>query len=302
MDSVQFSFCLGVMGSLSVHEWNYENMAKVLTGRWKAAAKRYADNVYDVALGLYHRDGEWYYWIDGDGKAAGLSLEQLLLMNRRFLRCQAIHIGRKFSEFGIKCSKKEIFTRLLPFMVQQPRSFRILAFYHELNTQDTRMYFNYFLNCRGLGFQSLRLTYFGQETVDFLSKYLDHNVEHLYLDTAWPQSQSLEDLIVKFFSAGNKRRLVIMRSYVSSVANFGLTMSPKILKAICDAWDHSETRNYFRIYVPWNSDLESVRCIPVPLNVTRTESKEDDESRVVWTKENGSTLSFSFSLSWISNT
>uniref|UniRef100_A0A1I7YF04 Sugar phosphate phosphatase n=1 Tax=Steinernema glaseri TaxID=37863 RepID=A0A1I7YF04_9BILA len=293
MDSVPFTFCLDVMERLNANSWNYQLMEESLTGRWKAAAKRYVENVHNVDVFFNCRDGVWEYSTTVDQAYEDRSLDDLLAMNRRFVRCRAIYVHHAIHPIGYytTCTKEEIFNRLIPFMVQQSRSFRTLSFHHSLSREDARTYFDLFRSCRGFGFQDLDLPYFGEETEQFLSACLEHNLKCLTLDTSWPQSQAVEDLILKFLSAGI---MLTINERQDGASEAGLKLSPKILKAVLEAWDKAVNLSFFNVTAPWHDDLELILSIPLPPNVSRTEPKTNKHKSVVmWSKEDGSVLSCS---------
>uniref|UniRef100_A0A1I7Y6I6 NodB homology domain-containing protein n=1 Tax=Steinernema glaseri TaxID=37863 RepID=A0A1I7Y6I6_9BILA len=305
MDSVPYAFCLDVIGCLGAHgknydcSWNCKIMEEWLTGRWKAAVRSYTDKVQDITVGFKCIDGQWSYSTNIDKTNKGKSLDELLAMNRRFVRCDhiGVHSGIHPIGYHTTCPKEEIFTRLIPFLVQQSRFYRRLWFDEGLSSQDARVYFDLFLSCRGFEFRDLHLPYFGPETVEFLSACLEHNIKYLTLTTSWPWSQALEEIIRKYLNVGTGQHFdVFTEEDDESGESF---MCPSILKIIFDAWDKVD--NYFEFSTPWCGDLEPMLSIPLPPDVTRTQGKMMDEntSVVLWSKENGSVLSCS--VSWGSN-
>uniref|UniRef100_A0A1I7Y759 DUF3396 domain-containing protein n=1 Tax=Steinernema glaseri TaxID=37863 RepID=A0A1I7Y759_9BILA len=309
MDSVPYAFCLDVMGKLGDEAWQYEKMEKSLTGRWKAAARRYADNARDIVVGVNCDEGEWSYFYTMNENFATNSLDELLgkllAMNRRFVRCRAIYVQHEMDNlyhggYYTTCSKEDIFRRFLPFMVQQARSFRTFRFHHSLSREDARMYFDFFRGYKGFGFQDfdLDLPYVGEESEQFLSACLELNMVRLTLDTSWSRSQALEDLLLKFFTIGRGRWtwskghwLSIEEPEGEENEELSMVISRRILEMVVNAWNEADS-NRFQVHSPWYGGLDPVLSISVPPNVTRTEHKISEQNRylVLWSKENGSTL------------
>uniref|UniRef100_A0A1I8AH84 DUF789 domain-containing protein n=1 Tax=Steinernema glaseri TaxID=37863 RepID=A0A1I8AH84_9BILA len=261
MDSVPFSFCMDVLGKLSANTWHYQEMEEMLTGRWKAAAGRYAKNVCDVAVRVECEDGEWgYSTTTHTFNDYSKPLEEIMARDRRF----------------------------------QSHSDRSISFYHTLSRQDARMYFDLLLSCKGFGFKSVFLPYFGPETERFLAACLEHNLIYMTLGSCWPHTQALEDMILKHLSKWCNVDFCIT-SFDHAEHEGGLKLSSKILNATMDSWINLDEGSYLSVSGPWYDDLEPVLSIPLPPNVTRTQPKvevdDEDVSIVLWTKENGFTLS-----------
>uniref|UniRef100_A0A1I8AG26 CVNH domain-containing protein n=2 Tax=Steinernema glaseri TaxID=37863 RepID=A0A1I8AG26_9BILA len=286
---------MDVLGRLNAHTWHYHEMEKMFTGRWKAAAGRYADNDRELDLKINFEEGEWGYstrdYYDGD------SLDEMLARDRRFLRFRSIDIGRPLGigdisdDFKTTCSKEDIFDRLIPLIVRQLRPCNDISLWDGISRQHARMLFDAFLYCKGFRERcsSLDLPYFGPESEQFITTMLeDHcHLDCLSLYSNWPHSETVEHLVLKFLS------LRVFGFGIGGLANDdGLKLNPTILKAVLDAWYRVETS--FSAYAPWNGDLEPLLSIPLPQNVTRTQPEPKrrggDESFIVWTKEDGSAL------------
>uniref|UniRef100_A0A1I7YES0 F-box domain-containing protein n=1 Tax=Steinernema glaseri TaxID=37863 RepID=A0A1I7YES0_9BILA len=299
MDSVPFEFCLDVMGKLQKKDYHYEKMAQTITGRWKAAAQRYADNVCDFEVDLRCDEGKWSCTciIDNDYY---ISLDDLLAMSRRFVRCRAINVNKELDDDDYTtCSKEVIFGRLLPLMVQQAHSHGALRFHRSLSREDARMCFDFFRSCKGFGFPDLELPYFGEESEQFLSVCLEHGLKCLTLDTSWSLSQAVENLILKYFTTRRSRwtwsrsdpshSLKINEPEGAENEELSTLISRRILEITVNAWSEADN-NFFEVYSPWYGDLGPVLSIPVPPNVTRTEYKISEEYSVRWSKRNGCIL------------
>uniref|UniRef100_A0A1I7ZXF3 DNA_LIGASE_A3 domain-containing protein n=1 Tax=Steinernema glaseri TaxID=37863 RepID=A0A1I7ZXF3_9BILA len=112
MDSVPFGFCFDVMGRLDrSHRKRYSNVEQALTGRWKAAARRYLENDRGLRVTISFEEGEWGYttidYYDGD------SLDEMLARDSRFLWFSTIYLhfpsgDRNSDDFVATCSKEDI--------------------------------------------------------------------------------------------------------------------------------------------------------------------------------------------------
>uniref|UniRef100_A0A1I8AGS3 TIR domain-containing protein n=1 Tax=Steinernema glaseri TaxID=37863 RepID=A0A1I8AGS3_9BILA len=297
MDSVPFSFCMDVLGRINAYSWHFCKMEEVLTGRLKAATRRYSGNARELDLKINCEEGEWGYstidYHDGD------SLDEMLARDRRFLRFRSIDFGHRLGisdEFVATCSKEDICNRLIPLIVRQLRPCNNISLWYDdgqgstLSRQHVRMFLDAFLNCKGFRQRcySLGLPYFGPESEQFLTTMLedDCNLDYLYLHSDWPHSDTLERLVLKFLS----HKVICFG--INGLEDGGLKLNPTILKAVFDAWYRAE--NSFSAAGPWNGDIEALLSIPVPQNVTRTQpkpkTKGEDESFIVWTKDNGFAL------------
>uniref|UniRef100_A0A1I8AGL8 Ig-like domain-containing protein n=1 Tax=Steinernema glaseri TaxID=37863 RepID=A0A1I8AGL8_9BILA len=304
MNSVPFSFCMDVLGKLNAYTWHYQDMEEMLTGRWKAAAGRFAKNVCDVEVCVECDDGVWGYSTVTYSFNDSKSLDEIMARDRRFVRCTSISIQFEVDRVGYcaRSSKEEIFDRLIPFMVQQSHSDRSISFYHKLSCEDARMYFDLLLSCKGFGFKSVFLPYFGPETERFLAACLKHNLICLTLGSCWPYTQALEDMILKHILKRSKVDFTITR-FNRAEHEGGLKLNTKILNATMDSWNNLDEGSYLHVSGYWYDDLEPILSIPMPPNVTRTQHKvevdDEDVSLILWTKENGFTLSCT--LTWTRN-
>uniref|UniRef100_A0A1I7ZP52 FBA_2 domain-containing protein n=1 Tax=Steinernema glaseri TaxID=37863 RepID=A0A1I7ZP52_9BILA len=311
MDSVPFAFCMDVMGnvSTSITEPSYSarkpHWSTVLAGRWNAAVRSYDENLKQVSLTLYCNSGEWGYSMQVHRAHEDWSFEDLLPLDRRYVRCVSITLDTEHyvSDFYAACSQEKFFTKLLPFFLQQSDSHLSLSVAVGISMQHIQMYFDAFLSCKvfRLRCSEICLPYYGPESVQFLATILegDCNLQSLSLPSYWPHSEPLERLMLKFLGG---------KIYHCNIPDLWtgdghVKLNSTILKAVFDAWyrmekiDHERwllRGSHFTAYVPWNYDLEQLLAIPVPPNVIRTQrkpkEKDSDESFILWTREDGSAL------------
>uniref|UniRef100_A0A1I7Y6A0 F-box domain-containing protein n=1 Tax=Steinernema glaseri TaxID=37863 RepID=A0A1I7Y6A0_9BILA len=300
MDSLPCDFCLDVMGHLNLDKDNYKELSTVLSGRWKEAAETYAHNIEDLELRCKVVNGSWSFVKCFLAPRNDISAEEILAMDDRFIRCNYIFINTCLEDIQYynPCSKEEILNEVIPRTVQQLRPSSRIFFQHNLchlSRQDAELFFESFLGSPGFGlrcFGALGLPYYGPESESFLSTLLDRScsVECLLLDSQWPNSQSVEELLVKFLSPRDGIALYV-HPPEDLESETSLTLSSTILEAIVNAWDKADSFLY--VCAPWQSGFEEVLLVPVWPNVTRKllKAKYENKYFIVWSKESGSTLS-----------
>uniref|UniRef100_A0A1I8AH89 Uncharacterized protein n=1 Tax=Steinernema glaseri TaxID=37863 RepID=A0A1I8AH89_9BILA len=304
MDSVPFDFCLNVIDvigtvDLGCDDWD---VMQALTGRWRAAAKKYEDNGRRLSITVNFDEGKWDYTVlevtDED------SLDEMLARNPRFLLFDTIDIGCRTHTAGISdefmatCSKEYVFNRLIPFLVRQLRPWNHFSFLSNLSKEHALMFFDAFLNCKGFRprLYSLDLPYFGPESEQFLTTMLEGDSILGWLSLiGWPHSEAVERLVLKFMSRRMSHLSIHDQPYHTVFhAEEPLKLNSTILKAVFDAWYRVEKSEMFSASAPWNGDLQPLLSIPVPPDVHRTllqpKRKGGDESFIVWTKKNMTSL------------
>uniref|UniRef100_A0A1I7XYS0 FBA_2 domain-containing protein n=1 Tax=Steinernema glaseri TaxID=37863 RepID=A0A1I7XYS0_9BILA len=232
----------------------------------------------------------------------------MLAMDRRYIWFTRITINGELEiddSFWTTCSKEEIFSRLIPFLVRQLRPGTLIDFIEGLSRQDARMYFDAFLSCKGFRERCsfLWLPYYGPESEQFLATLLegDCNLQGLSLVLDWPHSETVERLVLQFLGGRPCRLDIYDQSDASPHAVGNLRLNSTILKALFDAWYRKEKFGHFGVCANWDGDLEPVLSIPVPPNVTRTQLKpkkqEDNifpmpeiKYYILWTREDESAL------------
>uniref|UniRef100_A0A1I7YDG7 FTH domain-containing protein n=1 Tax=Steinernema glaseri TaxID=37863 RepID=A0A1I7YDG7_9BILA len=201
MNSIPLVFCNHVMANLNAGDSKYGIMSVFLTGTWKIAAQSYWRQIQEIHVRVFHVDGAWGYCIITDyieKPFYARVLDDLLRMDRRFLRCTSISVGlvRSPRYKSIQCSKEELFGRVIPFFIQQstPNTYLDITYieYHPLG--DVQEFLDYFQSYNGFRLRRLELSYFGQESDDFLAAWLkrDCSLLKLKLDESWPESKRVE--------------------------------------------------------------------------------------------------------------
>uniref|UniRef100_A0A1I7ZWV9 PRKCSH domain-containing protein n=1 Tax=Steinernema glaseri TaxID=37863 RepID=A0A1I7ZWV9_9BILA len=293
MDSVPFSFCMDVMGNIQTYQ--YKELSNVLSGRWKAAAGRYDDNVHDVRLSIYCEDGEWGYATYMCGQE--ISYEDLLPLDRRYVRCDNIYVSSEpdSCDFPFKCSKEKLFNQVIPFFIQRSSPYSGIVFHEffgDIPMEHAHVYLNSLRSYidRGLRKTHLDLQYYGQESEDFVAAWVDsdRSDRDLCLDSSWPHTQAVEDLVLKYLRPRNRTDFFINTSRRESEEC--LKMNTTLLKATLDTWSKLNKKCFFRVGGRWTEDMETLLSVPLPPNVTRAEPKADEENVIFWTREDGSTL------------
>uniref|UniRef100_A0A1I7Y754 Tudor domain-containing protein n=1 Tax=Steinernema glaseri TaxID=37863 RepID=A0A1I7Y754_9BILA len=101
----------------------FKEVADVLTGRWEAAARRCADKMHDIFVNIFFGSGEWRYCIlDFRELDYGSTFEDILALDRRFVRCTSIDFetcSYAYQSCDTTCSK--ILNEMIPFFVLDSR-------------------------------------------------------------------------------------------------------------------------------------------------------------------------------------
>uniref|UniRef100_A0A1I7ZWX1 FBA_2 domain-containing protein n=1 Tax=Steinernema glaseri TaxID=37863 RepID=A0A1I7ZWX1_9BILA len=281
----------------NIWPYTYEELLNGLTGRWKAAAGRYAENTLFLSITIYCEDGEWGYATYMCGQE--ISYEDLLALDRRFVRCTSIDVCNEpdTCDFPFPCSKEKLFNQVIPFFIQRSSPFSGIQFLpniHGIEMEHARMYLKSLRSYIDLGLREtmLKLSYYGQESEDFVAAWVDSNHcnRSVILDTSWPQTQAIEDLVLKYLRRKNYINFFIFCS--TSEIEGHLKMNAKLLEATLDTWSKLDNDSFFTVGGAWSKDVEDLLSIPLPPNVTREEPTMDGEkvSTIEWTKEDGATL------------
>uniref|UniRef100_A0A1I7Y698 DUF1917 domain-containing protein n=1 Tax=Steinernema glaseri TaxID=37863 RepID=A0A1I7Y698_9BILA len=255
MDSVPPTFCLDVMGNLDLNWRKYGELAKALTGRWKAAARSFADNIHDLKLRCKVVDGQWSYVVTFRNHRDDRSTDELLAMSRRYIRCCYIVIITDYDDADYysydPCPKEKILNQLIPWAIQQLRP-------------SSRIFFQH--NLFHLSRQDAELCFLTREEADLVYRSL--------LDSSGFGIRCFGALGLKYYGPESETFL-----------------STLIMEAIVNAWDKAD--NYLYVCTPRYTGLEEVLSVPVPPGVSRRLLKAKDENKyfMVWSKEKGSMLS-----------
>uniref|UniRef100_A0A1I7YDH0 FBA_2 domain-containing protein n=1 Tax=Steinernema glaseri TaxID=37863 RepID=A0A1I7YDH0_9BILA len=288
MDSVPLEFCHHVLGNFFLHPILYKEMEKELTGRWKDAIAGYVHELESTEIYLYCDEGEWSFQAFSHKEKRDLSLDELLAKDGRFFQCSGILVGSERSKNSTKCSMEDARDRLIPFLFQQSTPETCLFLTEGLSTQDVRMCLDFFQSYNGSAVRQLNLTYYGQESEEFLAAWLerDCSLESLTLDKSWPLSESVEDLVLKFILTP-----ACIQFHITGWVKGELTFTPRIIKAMLDAWAKTEKAlRHFHYDRDWNGAFEDVISLPLPPNVVVDYVERDD---IQWLKEDGAWLTCS---------
>uniref|UniRef100_A0A1I7Y6N6 Glyco_hydro_18 domain-containing protein n=1 Tax=Steinernema glaseri TaxID=37863 RepID=A0A1I7Y6N6_9BILA len=201
--------------------------------------------------------------------------------------------GIQATSYDTTCWK--IFNKIIPFFVQQSGPYFSLKFSGDFPVEYIQMFFKPLRSYidLGLNFMNLTMSYYGQESQDFVSAWVDkdHVDRSLCLDYSWPHTQAVEDLLLKYLRPKN-----YINFYITGAGNepqeCHLSMNAKLLEATLDTWSKLDIDTFFEVGGVWSEDLEDLLSIPLPPNVTREEPTMDGEkvSIIKWTKEDGARL------------
>uniref|UniRef100_A0A1I7Y694 Ig-like domain-containing protein n=1 Tax=Steinernema glaseri TaxID=37863 RepID=A0A1I7Y694_9BILA len=296
MDSVPYYFCLDVMKLLQRDCSQFDETVDVLTGRWKAAARRCADNMHTMFVSMFFQDDKWQYTIfDCRENDYGSTFEDVLALDRRFVRCTSIKfVNSSFGHQSYDTTCSKILNEMIPFFVQQSGPYSSLHFTTGLPVEHARMFLKPLRRWMDLGLSSmyLKMSYYGQQSEDFVAEWVVKDLVEgcLHLYTSWPQTQAVEDLVLKYLRRKNYIDFYIYGS--TSEIEGPLNLNAKLLEATLDTWSKLDNDSFFTVGGPWSKDVEDLLSIPLPPNVTRAEPTMDGEkvSTIEWTKEDGATL------------
>ncbi|KAK0428270.1 hypothetical protein QR680_010703 [Steinernema hermaphroditum] len=128
MDCVPYKFCEEVIGSLDMTKSNWEDDAKELSGLWRIAAEKYAENLCILEIAVWKDQGKWQCniernWEMPEDMKLPKSMGELLAMDRRFIRIGEVIFGRDadrpINGTVITISNKELVEKLIPFLNAQ---------------------------------------------------------------------------------------------------------------------------------------------------------------------------------------
>ncbi|KAK0428269.1 hypothetical protein QR680_010703 [Steinernema hermaphroditum] len=181
MDCVPYKFCEEVIGSLDMTKSNWEDDAKELSGLWRIAAEKYAENLCILEIAVWKDQGKWQCniernWEMPEDMKLPKSMGELLAMDRRFIRIGEVIFGRDadrpINGTVITISNKELVEKLIPFLNAQ--SFSSCTHRYtmqgspEYRDEDRKTFQRY------VNFNRLYMTYYGQHSEDYL---VAHNEE-----------------------------------------------------------------------------------------------------------------------------
>ncbi|KAK0429261.1 hypothetical protein QR680_011281 [Steinernema hermaphroditum] len=178
MDTVPFEFCQDVMERVSWCQRKFDEDASYTPEPWKTVATK--QKLFDVVF--LKESGEWYYCIR---EIKGVTtVEQLLEMDRRYVKCIAISTGLSVNEFlytKVKCSKEEIKKKFVPLMMRQARpnchffTVRgIRPWLMDNAKEESVAFIDMFQNV--FTFEEITLPYWGPNSFEFLANQIKHNV------------------------------------------------------------------------------------------------------------------------------
>ncbi|KAK0429259.1 hypothetical protein QR680_011279 [Steinernema hermaphroditum] len=298
MDTVPFEFCQDVMERVSWCQPKFDEDASYMPEPWKTVAAK--QKLFDVVFLI--ESGEWYYCI---GYIKGVTtFEELLEMDRRYVKCIAISTGLSVNEFlytKVKCSKEEIKKKLVPLMMRQARPNchfftvgGIRPWLMDNAKEESVAFIDMFQNVFTFG--EITLPYWGSNSFEFLANQIKHNVvlKRLSCSGQWPNSDAVQDLILKFLDSPDDRQLSIGTLTRDYDPQRDLKVNMRIFKAALDSWLASWSPKTLIVDGPIGLTKEEILSLPVPDNVTRTETfaKNHDETTVVikWRKEDESSI------------
>ncbi|KAK0428262.1 hypothetical protein QR680_010700 [Steinernema hermaphroditum] len=298
MDSVPYKFCEEVIGLLNMKKDDCAEIAKQLTGLWKSAAERYAENLRRFEMKIWkNTEDNWFCRLDrtrdmNDDIKLPDSIAELLAIDRRFVRIANVTIDRDGSRYPggsiIAMSKDDLIKKLIPFLnaltVHPAQCSYDPSDYHEHRCAYLDIFQRY------VAFRTLYLIHHGPESEDYLAAQVKNNLFLSYIEIKgwldWPNSDRVEDLVVEF----------MRRPKVKVRIQGNLMVTTKTIEAVFKLWHESGKS----IDLGWarGPTEEELLSLPLPKGVKRTEERENGllltTFIVRWTKKNTPDLTYKF--------
>ncbi|KAK0428304.1 hypothetical protein QR680_010719 [Steinernema hermaphroditum] len=302
MDSVPYKFCEEVFGLMNIQRYDCAETAKQVTGIWKKAAVKYADNMQKFKVDVWkNAKNKWYCRLEGcldmdgwpDDVKLPQSLAELFAIDRRFVRIVSVSVGYEYDfespdyTLGgsiIAISKEDLVKKLIPFLNMQSAvlcslskcQFSAPSYYGNV-AEYLKMFKRY------VTFAHTQLSYSGRESEEFFEAQVKNNyvLNDLRFRALpdWPYSERTEDLLIELLRTRNKMKLQIIMA--------GLMLTMKTVKTIFKWW--YESGKPIDIRTNTNVTEEDLLALPVPDDVSRTEERVEDEKEkrflVRWRKE-----------------
>ncbi|KAK0428510.1 hypothetical protein QR680_010842 [Steinernema hermaphroditum] len=124
MDSVPYEFCEDVFGRIDATRAAYREYADLLTALWREAARTCAEKIWRFSIDIW-KDGEQWMcnlqdWDRADEEEGPISIDQLVAMDRRWIRVMSVEVGAGVDdETSFEVSKEDISQKLIPFLNRQ---------------------------------------------------------------------------------------------------------------------------------------------------------------------------------------
>ncbi|KAK0428277.1 hypothetical protein QR680_010708 [Steinernema hermaphroditum] len=281
MDCVPYKFCEDVFCSLDMLKCKLEDAAKELTGLWKIAAEKCAENLCTLKVTLWKDiQGKWQCtferrWEMPEDMKLPKSIGELLAMDRRFTRIGAVvFVGDAYqpiNEAVITISNKELVEKLISFLNAQSL-FSCVHHYMlqgspESRDEDLEVFLRYD-NIVGLF-----ITYYGQHSEDYLVAQIKNSsrLDYLEINEAvhWPHSEKVEDVFIEFLRKPMKIHLFVY-TYPGS-----LMVTIRTVKDVFKQWCKTGKLSELKA----NSDVTEEELLPltVPEGVTRHMKRANDD-------------------------
>ncbi|KAK0428391.1 hypothetical protein QR680_010774 [Steinernema hermaphroditum] len=283
MDSVPYEFCHDVFWTLCEYRWSCKKIAKKLTGLWKSAAEEYVKNVQMVSVTIWKNvDGEWMYsfFAGGFNGKVPKTMDELLSMDRRFVRFQDLYASEVYAEERrFQTSKKELITRLFPYLNSRPMPYSTLHIDQDCGRETGLEYLELFHHLSS--YYRLNFPYLGPESEAFLATQAKNNTRFgsCALYGTWPESDEMEQLIVD---------LLITRNITFEHCKVTI----KIAQTVLRLWIAGVCCGYS--YGPAGVTKDELMEIAVPAHITTREEwyafRGNREMYITWSKPDGSYL------------
>ncbi|KAK0428348.1 hypothetical protein QR680_010753 [Steinernema hermaphroditum] len=271
MDSVPYKFCEDVIGSHVMTKSDWDDDAKALTGLWRIAAEKYAENLCILEITVWKDQGKWQCNIEKDWEMPEdmklpKSIGELLAMDRRFIRIIDVVFGRDadrpINGTVITISSNDLVEKLIPFLNAQCLSY--CSHYYNLHgspeyRDEDRKIFQRYVN-----FYRLYITYNDQHSEDYMVVQTKSNVRlsSLQLNEAvhWPNSDEIEDFLFDLL------RTTEMSIHIHTRPG-SLMVTIRSVKDVYNRW--CESGEALCIYANSNVTEEELLALTVPEGVTR---------------------------------
>uniref|UniRef100_A0A1I7YDN9 TIR domain-containing protein n=1 Tax=Steinernema glaseri TaxID=37863 RepID=A0A1I7YDN9_9BILA len=300
MDSVPFAFCRDVCGFLGLEKEEFNELADTLTGRWKAAAAQYGENMTPFSL-LFGLDDEgWYYRLNSCDRQTDIrSPGELRHLNQRYTPISWIGVDRPAS-FAVRCSREELVMELAPLLRARLRPCTELfmnnngSYPRDAELAAVEMFGT---PCT---FYVLQVRYYSKESEDFVLSHLNNNPEIRSLVLiGFSHSTALEDQILRLLNSRSLQYLWLEDDNEDDTV--GIRFTFEMFKTFSDAWYRTGTNMDCFLFAKCGGSIgarpEEILSLPVPPYVTRT-VKIDEELdevhylEVRWTQKDGRSMKY----------
>ncbi|KAK0428523.1 hypothetical protein QR680_010847 [Steinernema hermaphroditum] len=287
MDSVPYEFCQEVVGLLNMKKEKCRQAAEHLTGSWKMAVEKYAENVRHFGIAVWKGDeDQWFCKITermNRNMESSISLEELYSIDRRFVKICDVTVreedyGDVFLPKPIGMSKEHLIEILIPFLNAQSLSSCTLSI--SVWSAECMAIFKPYVVFGHLALPSgIPLNH--QDVEDFLETQIEKNcILKIVQLSFYSHSERLEQILIDLVKKPSHTRLEI-------IGPGALMVTMRIVNAVFKMWH--ETGKKTEIQGETNVTEEDLLSMPLPAGVKRiakcAKTKNETTHIFLWTQE-----------------